>query len=52
MYLNNVEMLNTSGGVNISGTLLNSIAKLITTIFDLGKAVGSAIRMSQSGTKC
>lgn len=52
MKLKNYEMLKIEGGLNISGTLLNSIAKLITTIFDIGKAIGSAISMTKSGKKC
>lgn len=50
--LNNEELYNINGGVTISGTLINSIAKLITTILDLGRAIGSAIRMVGSGSKC
>ncbi len=52
MKLNNIEMLNIIGGVNLSGTLLNSIAKLLSTIFDVGRAIGSAISMSKSRRRC
>lgn len=45
-------MLTIYGGATISGTLLNAIAKLITTIFDVGRAIGSAINMSRTGRKC
>lgn len=45
-------MLKIVGGINISGTLLNSIAKLISTIFDVGRAIGSAISMSKSKRRC
>lgn len=40
------------GATQISGTLLNSISKLITTLFDLGRSIGSAIRYKTSGYKC
>lgn len=52
MKLENNELLKIEGGINISGTLLNSIAKLISTIFDIGRAIGSAISMTKSGRKC
>lgn len=52
MDLNNDQMLIVDGGVNISGTLLNAIAKLISTVFDVGRAIGSAINMAKTGRKC
>lgn len=52
MILNNNKLLTIEGGASISGTLLNSIAKLINTIFDVGRAIGTAISMSTSGKKC
>ncbi|MDD2504723.1 MAG: hypothetical protein PHF21_00420 [Bacilli bacterium] len=52
MILNKYELHEIKGGAAISGTLLNAIAKLITTVFDIGRAIGSAISMSQSKKKC
>lgn len=52
MSLTNKEMYVIDGGVNISGTLLNAIAKLINTIFDVGRSIGTAINMSRNGRKC
>ncbi|MDD4187176.1 MAG: hypothetical protein PHX04_00145 [Bacilli bacterium] len=52
MILTNNELTNLYGGASISGTLLNAIAKLITTVFNIGKAIGSAISMSKRGTRC
>ena len=52
MILKKQELLKIDGGATISGTLLNAIAKLITTVFDIGRAIGSAISMSKSGRKC
>ena len=48
------ELINIVGGgtSNISGTLLNSISKLIETLLDLGKSIGSAIRYKKSGLVC
>lgn len=52
MILKEEEMFKIIGGINISGTLLNAIAKLINTIFDVGRAIGSALSMARSGKKC
>lgn len=52
MILNNMELTKIDGGGSISGTLLNAIAKLITTFFDVGRAIGSAISMAKKGAKC
>lgn len=40
------------GGASISGTLLNSVSKLITTLLDLGRTIGSSIRYWKSGKSC
>lgn len=40
------------GATQISGTLLNSISKLITTLLDVGRAIGSAIRYKVSNYTC
>ena len=53
MMLNNTELLKITGGAtNISGTLLNAVAKLIDTVLSIGRVIGTAIRMTKSGTKC
>lgn len=53
MKLSTNEMFEINGGAtNISGTLLNAIAKIMTTILDIGRAIGTAINMSISGKKC
>lgn len=43
MILSKKELLEIDGG-SISGTLLSSIIKGISSVFDLGKSLGSAIR--------
>ena len=45
------ELLTVIGG-GITATFLNSIARLIDTILDLGRNVGNAIQMIVSGRKC
>lgn len=52
MILDNNQLIKLAGGASISGTLLNAIAKLITTFFDVGRAIGSAISMAKRGAKC
>lgn len=52
MILKNTELMKIEGGATISGTLLNAIAKLISTVYDIGRAIGSAINMSKNGSKC
>ena len=48
------ELIKVIGGKssNVSGTLLNSISKLIETILDLGRSIGSAIRYKKSNLTC
>ncbi len=52
MILNKNEMFHIYGGASISGTLINAIAKLIGTLFDVGKAIGTAINMTKNKKKC
>ena len=49
--MTNKELLMVVGG-GITATLLNSIARVINTILDLGRNVGSAINMIVNGRKC
>ena len=40
------------GGLSISGTLLNSFSKIIDTIMDVGRSLGSAIRRINDNSIC
>lgn len=51
MYLNNQELNEINGG-SISATLLNAISRAVTTIYDIGYAIGSSIRRLVSGNVC
>ncbi len=51
MELTNNELKKIVGG-NITGTLLNSIIKGMTTIIDLGRSLGTAIRRIKSNSFC
>ncbi len=46
------QLIIIKGGLNISGTLLNSIARLMNSILDVGRSFGSGIRRIVSGKKC
>lgn len=52
--LTNDQALEIRGGISklISGTFLNSISRVITTLLDLGRSLGSSLRMLKSGKKC
>ena len=50
--LNDSELKNVIGGLNITGTLINSISKAIGTFLDLGRSVGTAINRIMNGNIC
>lgn len=45
------ELINIKGGA-ISGNFLNYLSKLITTILDIGRTIGSAINYMKKGKNC
>lgn len=50
--LNKQQLSDITGGVNISGTLINAFVKGINTFLDLGRSIGTAIRRVKTGTVC
>ena len=46
------ELYEISGGASISASLLNSLARGIDTIYNLGRAFGTAIQMIVSRKIC
>ncbi len=50
--LNKKQLLEIDGGSTISGAFITSIIKGISSIFDLGKALGTAIRRIGTKTIC
>ncbi len=50
--LKNNELYMIKGGGSISASFLNGIARSISTIVDLGRSLGSAIRRLINGTLC
>lgn len=51
MIIPKEELIEITGG-NITASFVNSITKGITTILDLGRTIGSAIRRITSKTIC
>lgn len=49
--LNDMQLMEVNGGT-ISGSVMQYAAKFLTTIFDLGRALGSSIRRIYSDTAC
>lgn len=41
-----------AGATKVSGTLLNSVSKLINTLLDFGRVIGSSIRRLINGSRC
>lgn len=53
MKLEEQELLNVVGGsTNLSATMLNSVSKILDTIMDVGRSLGSAIRRIYSDNLC
>lgn len=53
MIIDNKELITVIGGATtITAPFLNSISKLITTLLDLGRSIGSAIRYKQKKISC
>ena len=50
--LNNKELMNIEGGAGFSATLLNAASRAISTLMELGRNLGSAIRRTISGSIC
>ena len=46
------ELFTISGGASITGTLINSLTRAITTILELGRSLGTAIRRVSGNNIC
>lgn len=49
--MNDIELMKIKGGA-ISGNFLNYLSKLINTILDIGRTIGSAINYTKKGKVC
>ncbi len=45
IILNNEEQKEIVGGINISGTLISALSKAINSLMDVGRSLGTSIRM-------
>ncbi len=53
MRLNDLELIEIKGGAGvITSTFLNSVARLITTILDYGRTIGSSIARYKNKKYC
>lgn len=50
--LNNNELINICGGLSITGTLLNSLVRGISSFLDLGRYIGNALRRTSENKMC
>ena len=50
-YLTNKELMEVNGG-GISAALISATARLVSTVYEIGRAFGSAIRRLSSGSVC
>lgn len=46
------ELYNISGGASISASMLNAVSRGIETLYNLGRAFGTAINMLIKGKRC
>ena len=52
MILEKETLIKVEGGGILSGTVLNALIKGISTVLDLGRSLGTAIRRLTSGNVC
>lgn len=52
MLITEEELKNIHGGAAINGTLINALVRGINSFLDLGRSLGSAIRMVTAGKYC
>ena len=50
--INRNELYSIIGGAGLTGTMLNAIAKGVTSMYNIGRALGSALRRAISGKYC
>lgn len=51
--INKNKMKQISGGaLSLNGTIINSLIRYVNVFFEIGKALGSAIRRNKAGTIC
>lgn len=46
------DLFEITGGANVSGAVLNALKSCATTVMDIGRSLGSAIRRIAFGSLC
>lgn len=52
LELKDEELMNVDGGAGITATFLNSVSRAISTLMEVGRTLGSALRRTISGKTC
>jgi len=52
MEITKEELTNIYGGISFSATVLNAITKAISTVYDIGRRIGSSISRLRNGNVC
>ncbi len=52
MKLNNEELSSVYGGLSLSASLFDGLAKFFGSIFEIGQEIGSAIRRAKTKNYC
>lgn len=50
--LKNSELQEIIGGINWSGTLISAVTKLVNSVVDIGRYIGSSTRRLITGNNC
>lgn len=50
--LNNKELMNVEGGAGLTASFLNAISRAVSTLMEVGRNLGSAIRRTINGNIC
>lgn len=51
--MNREELINTVGGATkVSAAMLNALSRSMSALYDLGRALGTSIKMLVSGKRC
>lgn len=46
------ELVYVYGGVAINNSVLNTFIRFVTTVYELGRSLGSAIKRARTNNKC
>lgn len=50
--MNNQELKDVCGGISFTSSALNAIVKAVTSIYDIGRRIGSALVRYRTGNVC